>query len=42
MNTAKKLGKIAYQSGPEKCHKLKDLYVKELEADVKRMKKIVS
>lgn len=37
MTTAKKLGRIAYQSGPEKCDKLKDLYVRETEADVKRV-----
>ena len=39
MTTAEKLGRIAYLSGPEKCDKLRDLYVKEREADMKRMKK---
>ena len=40
MTTAKKLGRIAYHAGPEKCNELKDLYLREKEADVKKVKKI--
>jgi hypothetical protein len=39
MTTAEKLGRIAYRSGSEKCDRLRDLYVKEREADMERMKK---